>query len=222
MITVHHLELSRSQRVLWLLEELGLDYQVKGYRRTKRFLAPDELKAVHPLGKSPVLTDGDVTVAESGAILEYLLERYGQGRLKPSGGDALLRFRYWLHYAEGSLMPLVVLRLVLQKMREPPMPLPLRPLAGLFVQVLRRAYLDPAVTLQVGFVESELARSPWFCGDEFSAADIQMYMPLEGARVRVPLTRAEQPHIHAFLQRCSQRPAFQRAQQRGQEALPVR
>ena len=127
MLTVHHLNNSRSQRVLWLLEELGLPYEIVRYQRGSDMRAPKELRAIHPLGKSPVITDNGKTIAESGAIIEYILDRYGQGRLKPAGGEGLLRFRYWLHYAEGSLMPLVVLKLVLQKTTERPMPLPLRP-----------------------------------------------------------------------------------------------
>ncbi|MFT3925782.1 MAG: glutathione S-transferase [Myxococcales bacterium] len=224
MITVHHLEISRSQRVLWLLEELGLPYEIVGYRRTKRFLAPDSLKAVHPLGKSPVITDEGHTIAESGAIIEYVLGRYGAGRLAPVAAevDARLRYTYWLHYAEGSLMPLLVMKLVLSKVPQKPTPLLLRPAAWLIVEGVERAWTRPQLALQLGFVENELGRTPWFAGSEFSAADIQMSMPLEAARTRVPLTREAHPRILDWLDRIKQRPAYQRAEARGGQALPAR
>jgi glutathione S-transferase len=224
VITVHHLEISRSQRVLWLLEELGLEYQIVGYRRTKRFLAPDSLKAVHPLGKSPVITDGDRTVAESGAIIEYLLARYGNGRLipRPELSDAHLRYQYFLHYAEGSLMPLLVMKLVVSKVPEKPTPLLVRPVARLIVEGLYRAWLNPQLELQFAFVESELARAPWFAGEEFSAADIQMSMPIEVSRSRLPLEASKYPRILDWLSRISSRPAYQRAEARGRAALPAR
>jgi len=137
MITVHHLETSRSQRVLWLLEELGVPYEIKVYKRDPRTrLAPPELKKVHPLGKSPVITDGDLVVAESGAILEYLAERYGsQGQgdvaqlLTTPGTPEHLQLRFWMHYAEGSLMNWLVMKLVFMTIPTQPMPFFVRPIA---------------------------------------------------------------------------------------------
>ena len=222
VITVHHLELSRSHRVLWLLEELGLDYQIVGYRRNARFLAPDSLKTVHPLGKSPVITDDGVTVAESGAIIEYLLARYGQGRLSPQEPAAQLQYKYWLHYAEGSLMPLLVMKLVLSKVPLKPTPFFIRPLARLIVEGVNRSWMKPQLELQLGFVESELAKSAWFAGDEFSAADIQMSMPLEVAVSRVPLSKEAHARILKWLEQIKARPAYQRAELRGRQALPSR
>lgn len=222
MITVHHLEISRSHRVLWLLEELGLGYQIVGYRRTSRFLAPESLKAVHPLGKSPVITDDGVTVAESGAIIEYLLSRHGQGRLQPQDASAQLRYTYWLHYAEGSLMPTLVMKLVLSKVPQKPTPLLIRPIAKLIVEGVNRNWMQPQLGLHLKFVESELAKSAWFAGDEFSAADIQMSMPLEVAVTRFPLSEGEHPRILDWIQRIKARPAYQRAEARGREALPTR
>jgi glutathione S-transferase len=219
VITVHHLESSRSQRVLWLLEELGLDYRVVGYHRTRRYLAPESLKAVHPLGKAPVITDGDHTIAESGAIIEYILERYGQGRLVPTTPEGRLRYRYWLHYAEGSLMPPLVMKLVLSKATEKPIPLPLRAVGKAFVQGLTRAWLGPQLALQLSFVENELGRSAWFAGEDLSGADIQMSLPLELAEQRVPLDAGKHPRILAYLARIRARPAYQRALARGEQAL---
>ncbi len=224
MLTVHHLERSRSERVLWLLEELGLEYEVVGYRRSKRYLAPKELKAVHPLGKAPVLTDGGITIAESGAIIEYVLSHYGEGRLIPPANqaDELLRFKYWLHYAEGSLMPLLVMALVLSKVTEPPTPWLARGLGSIVVNGISRAWTRPQLQLQLGFVESELGKAPWFAGSEFSAADIQMSLPLILGKERANIHAGSYPNIVAWLARISARPAFQRAHARGERALPSR
>ena len=219
MITVHHLEVSRSQRVLWLLEELGLPYEIIGYRRTSRWLAPDSLKAVHPLGKAPVVTDQDVTVAESGAIIEYLLGRYGEGRLVPQDAPGKLRYTYWLHYAEGSLMPHLVMKLVLTKVPASA-PFLVRPIARGLVEGIFKAWSTPQLTLHLGHVDSELAKMPWFAGNEFSAADIQMSMPLEAAETRVPLDKEAYPKIADWLARIRARPAYQRADARGKQALP--
>lgn len=214
MITVHHLNNSRSQRVLWLLEELGLPYEVKRYERNPRtLLAPPELRAVHPLGKSPVITDGTITVAESGAILEYLAERHGQGRLVPaSGSPEHLRYRYWLHYAEGSLMPLLVMKLVFSRI---PVSVPglIRPVARGIARGVQQKFLDPNIAQHLDYVEAELDRSAWFAGDAFSVADIQMSFPLEAAAARA--SGAERPRIKAYLQTLHARPAYQRALERG-------
>jgi glutathione S-transferase len=216
MITVHHLNNSRSQRVLWLLEELGEPYDIKHYQRNADTMrAPPELKAVHPLGKSPVISDGDIVVAETGAIIEYLLDAHGQGRLRPPAGSAdRRRFTYWLHFAEGSLMPPLVMRLVFDRLAAAPMPFFVRPVARGLVRKVRDSYLDPQIGLHLDFVESELSKSEWFAGESFSAADVQMSFPIEVAAVRAGLG-AERPRLNAFLERIRARPAYQRALARG-------
>lgn len=216
MLIVHHLENSRSQRVLWLLEELGLAYEIKHYRRDpKTMLAPPELARVHPLGKSPVLSDGATVVAESGAIIEYLVERHGGGRLVPKPGtDARLRYRYWLHFAEGSAMPPLLLKLVFDKVASAPMPFFVRPVAkGIAARVLG-TFVEPNLKRQLDFMEAELKRSEWFAGDEFSAADVQMSFPLEAAAQRAGLD-VSRPRLWDFLQRIHARPAYRRALERG-------
>jgi glutathione S-transferase len=214
MLIVHHLNNSRSQRVLWLLEELGVKYRIKHYQRDKKTsLAPPELRAVHPLGKSPVLTDGDVTVAESGAIIEYLVETHGGGRLvPPAGSPERLRYRYWMHYAEGTLMPLLVMSLIFSRVEKAP--LLVRPIAKAIAGKVRRGYLGPNLESNLDFVESELGRSEWFAGNELSAADIQMSFPLEAATARAGQGKAR-PRIAAFLERIHARPAYQRAIEKG-------
>ena len=215
MIVVHHLENSRSQRVLWLLEELGVPYEVKRYERDKKtMLAPPELKAVHPLGKSPVITDGDVVVAESGNIIEYLVETHGGGKLLPAAGTAeRLRYRYWLHYAEGSVMPLMVMTLIFSKMA-PMSPALVRPLVRGIANNVKARFLGPQTKLHLDYMESELAKSEWFAGAEFSAADVQMSFPLEAAASRGGLD-ASRPRLAAFLQKIHARPAYQRALAKG-------
>lgn len=216
MIVVHHLNNSRSQRILWLLEELGVPYEVKRYERDKEtMLAPAALKAVHPLGKSPVITDGDVTVAESGAIIEYLVDRYGNGRLAPPPGTPeRLRYTYWLHYAEGSAMPPLLMTLVFGRMPEAPMPFFMRPIVRAVATKVQTSFVDPQLALHMGYMESELGKCPWFAGDEFTAADIQMSFPLEAAASRAGLN-ASRPKLAAFLQRIHARPAYQRALEKG-------
>jgi glutathione S-transferase len=211
-ITLHHLENSRSQRVLWLLEELGLAYELKRYARDpKSKLAPPELTRVHPLGKSPVVTEGDATVAESGAIVEYLLERHGQGRLRPAAGTPeRLRFTYWLHFAEGSAMPFLLLKLVFEKVRTAPVPFFVKPVVSGIAAKVNKAFINPNLQRQLAFIEAELARSPWFAGAEFSAADVQMSYPLEAAAESGGLGR-QHPAITDWLSRIHARPAYQRA-----------
>lgn len=216
MITLHHLENSRSQRVLWLLEELGVPYEVKRYARNPTtMLAPPELKAVHPLGKSPVITDGEHTIAESGAIIEYLIANYGNGRLIPTEGTPeRLRYTYWLHYAEGSAMPLMVMKLVFSHMSSPPMPFVMRPIAGLISNGVQQKWLNPQIELHLNYIESELGKSQWFAGDEMTAADIQMSFPLEAAASRGGLDR-RYPKMTTFLKRIHALPAYQRALEKG-------
>lgn len=203
MIVIHHLNNSRSQRILWLLEELGLKYEIKHYERDpKTMLAPESLREVHSLGKSPIITDDALTLAESGAIIEYLVERYGEGRLAPTLGTVeRLRYKYWLHYAEGSAMPLLVMKLVLDNF-------------GLGDSGASREFITPQIKLHVDYIESELGKSTWFVGDEFTAADIQMSFPTEAVAAQVGLD-ASHPKLINFLERIHARPAYQRALERG-------
>ena len=215
MIKVHHLNDSRSQRVLWLLEELGLPYEVVRYERDARTrLAPAALRAIHPLGKSPVIQDGDVTVAETGTIVDYLLDVYGEGRLRPAAGtEDARRFTYWLHYAEGSAMPPLLLKLVfgLLPRRAPGL---MRPLVKQISDKALAGFVDPQLRDHVGFWEAELARSEWFAGDQFTAADIMMSFPLEAGADRA-FDPADRPRLRAFLSRIHARPAYRRALERG-------
>jgi len=216
MITVHHLNNSRSQRILWLLEELGLEYEVKRYQRDpKTMLAPASLREVHPLGKSPVITDGALTLAESGAIVEYLVERYGNGRLIPAVGTSdRLRYTYWLHYAEGSAMPPLLLKLIFDQIEKSSMPFFVRPIAQSIVNRVKRSYIEPQITQHLDYLEAEIGKSTWFAGNEFTAADIQISFPLEAAAARAGLN-ASRPKLMNFLDRIHARPAYQRALERG-------
>jgi glutathione S-transferase len=218
LIIVHHLNNSRSQRILWLLEELNLPYDIKRYQRDpKTMLAPPELRAVHPLGKSPVITDDDLTLAESGAIIEYLADRYGEGRLIPAPGTrARLRCNYWLHYAEGSAMPPLLLKLVFRRVETAPAPFFVRPIAKGIAAKVQNGFVDPQIALHLSYLESELAKTQWFGGDDFSVADIVMSFPLEAAAARGGLDDRH-PHLQAFLQRVHARPAYRRGLERGGE-----
>jgi glutathione S-transferase len=218
MITVHHLNNSRSQRVLWLLEELGLEYEIRRYQRDpKTMLAPPSLRAVHPLGKSPVITDGALTLAESGAIIEYVVDRYGDGRLAPATGTPeRLRYTYWLHYAEGSAMPPLLMKLIFDRIETAPMPFFARPIARAIAGRAKSSFIEPQIALHLAYQESELAKHRWFAGNEFTAADIQMSFPIEAAAARAGLD-ASRPKLAAFLDRIHARPAYQRALERGGE-----
>jgi glutathione S-transferase len=202
-IIVHHLENSRSQRILWMLEELGLPYEIKRYERDKKtMLAPPELKRVHPLGKSPVIEDNDDgrIVAETGAIVEYLVEK-ADGRLgAPAHRDDALRYRFWLHYAEGSMMPPLLIKLVLSRV----------PIMGKVA--MKR--IQPMIDVHLDYVESELAQRPWFAGDEMTAADVMMSVPIEAARSRAGLD-ASRPATIAWLANVHARPAYQAALAKG-------
>ncbi|HYC75770.1 glutathione S-transferase [Brevundimonas sp.] len=215
MITVHHLNDSRSQRVLWLLEELGVGYEVKRYQRdAQTLLAPPELRAVHPLGKSPVVDDGEVRMAETGAIVEYLLETHGGSALRPARGTAEgRRFTYWLHYAEGSAMTPLLLKLIFSQIPKR-VPLLARPVARGIARGMDDRMIDPQIAAHTAYWEAELARSEWFAGDAFSAADIMMSFPVEAAGSRVGYG-SDKPRLRAFLERIHARPAYQRALERG-------
>lgn len=218
MIIVHHLNNSRSQRVLWLLEELGLEYDIKRYERDpKTMLAPVELQAVHPLGKSPVITDDGMTLAESGAILEYLVQRHGVGRFAPAQGtQARLRYTYWMHYAEGSAMPPLLLKLVFDRIEKGPLPFFVRPIARAIAGKAKSSFVEPQIARHLDYLEAELGMHAWFAGDEFTAADIQMSFPLEAAAARAGLD-ARRPKLMDFLERIHARPAYRRALERGGE-----
>ena len=219
MITVHHLNNSRSQRVLWLLEELGLEYAVKRYQRDPQtMLAPPELRAVHPLGKSPVITDdsasGGVTLAESGAIVEHLADRYGAGKLAPAfGSPERLRYLYWLHFAEGTAQPPLLLKLLFDRIKYKA-PLLVRPIARAIADKALATFVLPNLGRNLDFMETELGKSEWFAGAQFSAADIQMSFPLEAARARGGLDE-KRPRLMSFLEKIHSRPAYQRALERG-------
>jgi glutathione S-transferase len=217
MIVVHHLNNSRSQRILWLLEELELPYEVKRYERdAKTMLAPPELKAVHPLGKSPVITEDGTTVAESGAIVEYLIERHGAGRLAPPPGSAeRLRWRYWLHFAEGTAMPPLLLKLVFDRVESGPMPFFVKPVARGIAGKVKSAFILPSLKRNLDYIEAELGATGWFAGSELSSADVQMSFPLEVYAQRGGLNAAQHPNASAFLKRIHARPAYRRALERG-------
>lgn len=216
MITVHHLNNSRSQRVLWLLEELGLAYEIVRYQRdAKTMLAPAELRKVHPLGKSPVITDDGVTVAESGAIVEYLVDRHGNGRLKPAAGSAeMLRYTYWLHYAEGSAMTPLLMSLVFSRIPRQPMPFFVRPVAKGIADKVLSNFIEPQLRQHRDYLEAELEQRDWFAGNDFTAADIQMSFPVEAFAARGGLS-ARQPRLADWLERIHARPSYQRALERG-------
>ena len=217
MLTVHHLNNSRSQRVLWLLEELELPYEIVHYQRDPQtMLAPASLRAVHPLGKSPVVTTGDgLTLAESGAIVETLIERFGNGRLAPAPGtpDAV-RYRYWLHFAEGSAMSPLLLKLVFDRIETTKMPFFAKPIAKAIASKTKSAFINPNIVSHLNFMEAELGRSEWFAGDAFTGADIQMSFPVEAAQARGGLD-AKRPKLMAYLERIHARPAYKRALERG-------
>jgi glutathione S-transferase len=216
MVVVHHLNNSRSQRVLWLLEELGVPYEVKRYERDARtMLAPPSLLAIHPLGKSPVIVDGDVTIAESGAIIEYLVDKYGEGRLIPTAGTPQrLRYTYWLHYAEGSAMSPLLFKLVFDRIAANPAPWPISAIARRIAGTVTKSFIAPNLQRHLDFIEAELGAHPWFAGEQFTAADVQMSFPLEIAVSRAGLD-AGRPKSMAFLDRIHAREAYQRALERG-------
>lgn len=233
MITLHHLENSRSQRILWLLEELELKYELKRYARDpKTNLAPESLKKIHPLGKSPVLVDGDTTLAESAVIIEYLARTYGDECQDDDHEDRnsyhnrwaplpdhpdYWNFAYWMHYAEGSLMPPLLLKLVFSKLREPPVPFLIRPISSRIADQVDAAFTDPQIETHFSHVDGHLSEHAWFVGDAISAADIQMSFPLEAALASGRVDRADYPHIAMWVHKVQSRDAYQRALEAGGE-----
>ncbi|MCX5468832.1 glutathione S-transferase family protein [Acinetobacter nematophilus] len=207
MITLHHLDQSRSLRIIWALEELGLEYQIKHYKRLPTFAAPPELKAVHPLGKSPVLTDGDLTIAESAVILDYLQTTYdSQNQFKPKNPQDLMQYNYWMHYAEGSLMPYLVMTLVMTNMPKH-VPFLIRPIAKKISEGVRGGFINPRLKEHSVFLEDYFSQHDYAAG-EFSFADIQMSFPVVAMQQR---TKNNTPHLAAYAERIQQRPAYQRA-----------
>ena len=229
MITLYHLETSRSQRILWLLEELGVPYELKIYARDKATkLAPPALKAIHPLGKSPVITDGDEVIAESGAIIEYLVETYGQqpdsdlAHLQPAPGTPAHRqCRFWMHYAEGSLMNWLVMKLVFGSIPTQPMPFFVRPVARAICTGVQQRLIDPNLATAVAFIEAHLGQHAWFAGPEITMADFQMSFAVEALASRASQAGAS-PHLQAYLQRMRARPAYQRALAKGGPVIMAR
>lgn len=222
MLTLHHLETSRSQRILWLLEELGVPYALKTYARDPRTrLAPPELKKIHPLGKSPVITDGGETIAESGSIIEYLVERYGGqatgelAHLAPAPGTPEHRHcRFFMHYAEGSLMNWLVMKLVFQTLPRQPMPFFVRPVARAICGAAQQKLVDPNLATATAFLEQHLATHPWFAGEQLTMADFQMSFAVEALLSRTRSATAL-PHLQALQARMHARPAWQRALEKG-------
>ena len=222
MITVHHLETSRSQRILWLLEELGVPYALKVYQRDKATrLAPPELRKIHPLGKSPVITDGKEVIAESGAIIEYLVETYGAqaggdlAHLQPAPGTPDYRqCRFWMHYAEGSLMNWLVMKLVFMTIPAQPMPFFVKPIAKALCGKVQEKLIDPNVNTALAFMEQHLGTHRWFAGEHLTMADFQMSFAVEAALSRARKAGAC-PHLLAYKQRMEARPAYQRGIAKG-------
>lgn len=221
-LVVHHLETSRSQRILWLLEELGVPYDLRVYKRDSATrLAPPELKAIHPLGKAPVVTDAGQVIAESAVIIEYIVEKYGHlgtgelAHLAPAPGTPTYwQSRYWMHYAEGSLMNWLVMKLVFMTIPTRPMPFFARPIArGLCDKVLA-TLIDPNVQNSLNFIEGHLATNAWFAGPDITMADFQMSFAIEALLSRSTAT-GQCPHVVAYHKRMRSRPAYQRAEARG-------
>ncbi len=217
-VIVHHLEHSRSLRILWLLEELAVPYEIKSYARTPEFRAPDSLKQIHPLGRAPVVETDGLVLAESGAVIEYFTER--EGKLKPSAGEELLRYRFFLHYAEGSAMPPLLVQLIADKLAEAPAPFFIKPILKGAANKLEENFSGPALQLHFGFVNAELQGRSYFAGEGFTAADIQMFYAVEAALQRGGARKAEWSNLRAWRERVTSRAAYRRAEERGGTAMP--
>ncbi|WP_431262701.1 glutathione S-transferase family protein [Roseateles chitinivorans] len=207
MITIHHLGHSQSERILWLCEELGIPYELERYTRDAvTRLSPPELKARHPLGAAPLIEDGDLLLAESAAIVEYLIAKHGGGRLKPSPEHPdFAPFLYWFHFANGNLQPVMLRRMTLGRALPADHP----------VLAATQERLDKVLAL----VEERLGQAPYFAGDEFTAADIMSVFSLTTMRLFLPVDLAPYPNVRAYLQRIGQRPAYQRAMTKGDPDL---
>jgi glutathione S-transferase len=210
MITLHHLNNSRSQRILWLLEELNLPYDVKLYQRDpKTNLAPASLKAIHPLGKSPAVTNGEVTVAESGAIIEYLISLTDNDLRPELSSDTYREYSYWMHFAEGTLMTQLLIKMMFEKVKTSPMPFFFKPIAKAIANKAIGAYAGPNVESNLDYIEKHLQQTEWFCGNQLTAADIQMSFPLEAVITRQGGDKY--PAIAEYVKKFQKRPAYQKA-----------
>ena len=199
MITIYHLSTSRSERIVWLMEELGLEYRLEVYPREATGAAPQPLKAIHPLGKAPLIRDGTAVLAESGAIVDYIVHRHAGGRLaERSDSPSYAAYLYWLHFAEGSLMSLMLIALVLSRVPEAS--------ASPVSARIRERMLQ-----MLAFVESELGSGPWFAGANFTAADVMMVFPFTTMRRFLDYDLAPYPNILSYLRRIELRPAYQKA-----------
>jgi glutathione S-transferase len=218
MLTLHHLNNSRSQRILWLLEELGVEYKIERYQRDSvTNLAPDSLRAVHPLGRSPVLSTPNGAIAESGAIIEYLIHNHSDSHFKtPTEPEALQQYWFWLHFAEGSLMPPLVANLVLEKARQKgSKPFFIKPITNKLVDGILNAYYGPNLAQSLRYVESYLSKNDWFAGDAPTGADVQMIFPLESL---VASGRAKDfAAIQSYVKRVHGREAYKAALEKGGE-----
>lgn len=214
MITLHHLNNSRSQRILWLMEELNLPYQVKlYYRNEKTKLAPKELKEIHPLGKSPVITDGEITVAESGAVIEYLVQTYGNNFAPEKGSEAFRQYTYWMHFSEGTLMPPLLLSLVFNRIKSTKMPFFIKPIAKSIANKVLESFVLPNIKNNLTYIETHLGQNTWFCGEQLTGADIQMSFPLEAVVARGGAE--EFPNIKEYVNRFQSRPAYKKGIEAG-------
>jgi len=208
MITLHHLNNSRSQRILWLLEELGIDYEIIHYQRNPDTqLAPESLKAIHPLGKSPLITDGDEVIAESAVIIDYLISQYGQ-QFQVADDEMQRQVSYWMHFAEGSLMPQMLLRLIFVKIKMAPMPFFVKPIAKGIADKVLKSFVNPNITANNNFIEDSLKEKSWLVADQLTAADFQMSFPLEAAVAKGTIDDSY-PNIKAYVDRIHARPAYQ-------------
>ncbi len=215
MITLHYLENSRAQRILWLLEEIGVEYEIKHYfRDTVTQLAPAELKQVHPLGKSPVITDGEICIAESAAIVEYLIEKYGNGNLVPKDKKSLLKYREFMHYAEGTIMPFLVFSLIFNKIKTAPMPFFIKPIAKGIADKTMQSFVTPNIEANLKYLDDELTKTGWFAGEKLSGADFMMSFPLEAVAARTNL-KENHKNLAAYVEKIHQIPSYKRAIEKG-------
>ncbi len=216
-ITVHHLNNSRSHRILWLLEELGVDYEIQHWTRDpKTMRAPAGLRDIHPLGKAPVVVVDGESYAESGAVIESLAELFGPHLIPERSTPAFKRFRYYMHYAEGSLMPPLLVKLVTGKLKTAPVPFFVRPIMKAIAGRVDAEFTDPEIDLQMSFLNSELAHRAFIACDDFTAADVQISFPLVAAQGRIAAGDLY-PNVGAYIRRLQDRDAWQRAIERGGE-----
>lgn len=217
MLHLHHLENSRSFRIIWLLEELNVDYQLTSYQRNKEFRAPESLKQIHPLGHTPILEVNDRPLVESGFIIEYLLKHYDkEQKFKPADDneEAWEAYTFWLHFAEASIMPLLVMRLVFTKVVEKS-PLLIRPVSKSIHKQVENNMINSSLTKMLTMMEQQLQDNHWFAGDTFSAADIQMHLAVVATNAGEGLDKVKYANILIWLKRCQEREAFKRAEAKG-------